>query len=97
MTGLDRMGPVLLVLLLLLGTLWFLKRKGLATFSGMQFGSSRSRLKEMESLERLTLTAQHSLHLVRVRNRVLVIGVAPSGCTLIQECGPTSPAPGDQK
>jgi flagellar biogenesis protein FliO len=37
----------------------------------------------MEVLERVSLGPQHSLHLVRVSDRILLIGTAPSACTLL--------------
>ena len=40
-----------------------------------------TRQKLMQVIERLPLTANHSLHLVRVHDRVILIGVSPSGCT----------------
>ena len=68
----------------LLGTLlWFLKRRGVASLS---VGSRRGgRERRVEVLERVPLTPQHALHLVRVSGRVLLIGTAPTGCTLLTE------------
>ncbi len=37
----------------------------------------------MAVIERMPLTAQHSLHLVRVLDETILIGVSPSGCTQI--------------
>jgi hypothetical protein len=41
----------------------------------------------MESLERLTLGPQHTLHLVRLGATELVISSSPTGCTLIHRSG----------
>jgi flagellar biogenesis protein FliO len=41
--------------------------------------------RRVEVLERVPLTPQHALHLVRVSDKVLLIGTAPSGCTLLHE------------
>lgn len=38
----------------------------------------------LEALDRLALTAQHTLHLVRVGDRALLIGVHPAGCSLLE-------------
>ena len=34
----------------------------------------------MQVVERMPLTANHSLHLVKIQDRVILIGVSPSGC-----------------
>lgn len=44
--------------------------------------------RDLESIERLVLTPQHSIHLVRVKNRMLVVGLHPSGMSVLQEGGP---------
>ena len=72
---------VLFVLGLLGGTLFWLRSKGLARFAAT--GLRRSSGRRMQSLERLPLTAQHSLHLVSVSGRVLLIAVSPGGCTVL--------------
>ena len=72
---------VLFVLGLLGGTLLLLRGKGMVRFSGM--GVKRSGGKRMQSLERLPLTPQHSLHLISVSGRVLLIAVSPGGCTVL--------------
>jgi len=79
---LEQLTMVLLVLGLLAGLLWVLRNRGLATFrrGGWKTSSAARRL---QVIERLPLTASHSLHLVRVADRILLIGVAPSGCTLL--------------
>jgi flagellar biogenesis protein FliO len=85
--GFEEVGPVIAVLGLLFATLWMFKRRGMVSFSGIRLGTLRDRQREMQCMERMQLTPQHSLHLVRIRDRVLVISVAPSGCTLIQDLG----------
>jgi flagellar biosynthetic protein FliO len=77
----EQIGMVLLVFGLLGGLLWFAKRRGLAAFSqGPRRGGNGRRL---EVLERVPLTAQHALHLVRVADRTVLIATAPSSCTLL--------------
>lgn len=79
----EQIGMVLLVFALLGGLLWFSKQRGLASFS---FGSKRGRGpngRRLEVLERLPLTGQHVLHLVRVANRTVLIATAPSSCTVL--------------
>jgi len=72
---------VLLVLGLLGGALYCLRAKGVARFSGKGLGRSGAR--QMQTLERLTLTPQHSLHLVSVGGRTLLVAVSPGGCTVV--------------
>ena len=73
---------VLLVLALLGGTLYWLRRRGLATFRMKGIGRGQGR--RMRSLERLPLTPQHSLHLVAIGRRVVVVAVSPGGCTVME-------------
>jgi flagellar biogenesis protein FliO len=77
----EQIGMVLLVFTLLGGLLWFSKRRGLAAFSmgGRRAGNGR----RLEVLERVALTPQHALHLVRVADRTVLIATAPSSCTLL--------------
>ena len=77
----QQLAMVVLVLALLAGLLWTLRNRGLASF---RLGARASGpTKRLQVIERLPLTASHSLHLVRMADRVLLIGVAPSGCTLL--------------
>jgi len=77
----EQIGMVLAVFALLGGLLWFAKRRGLANFAlGARRNGSGRRL---EVLERIPLTAQHSLVLARVGDRTVLIGTAPSSCTLL--------------
>ena len=79
----EQITMVLAVFALLGALLWFLKRRGMASLS---LGSRRGgRERRVEVLERVPLTPQHALHLVRVSDKVLLIGTAPSGCALLTE------------
>src|SRR5580704_15643076 len=66
------------VLLLLAACLWWLRRKGLVRHS-----SGGSRKHALQAVERLTLGPQHSMHLVRLTNRGLLVGTSPAGCALM--------------
>lgn len=70
------------VVLALLGVIFYwLRARGMARFSlPAMAGSSHRRL---QSIERLPLTAHHSLHLVRVAGRVVLIAVSPGGCSVL--------------
>jgi flagellar biogenesis protein FliO len=82
MEGIQQVLTVLFVLALLGGTLYWLRKKGVARFAvkGMGRGGNRRR---MQSIEHLPLTQQHSLHLVNVSGRTLLIAVSPGGCSVL--------------
>jgi flagellar biogenesis protein FliO len=90
MEALQQALSVLLVLGLLGGTLFWLRRKGLARFGVRGMGRASDR--QMQCLERLPLTPQHSLHLVRVAGKVLLIAVSPGGCSVLEGAGWEGPA-----
>ncbi len=83
MPALEQFGPVLAVFLLLGATLWFLKGRGMVRFQEMV--RPRAADKRIEVVERCSLTPQHSVHLVRVAGRMLLIGVAPNNCQLLSD------------
>ena len=72
---------VLLVLGLLGGALYWLRSKGMAQFAAK--GLRRPGARQMCSLEQLRLTPQHSLHMVKVGNRVLLVALSPGGCSVL--------------
>jgi flagellar biogenesis protein FliO len=91
----DAIQPVLAVLFVLglLGAgLYFLRAKGLARFNGKGFG--RQGAKQMQAIERLSLTPHHSLHLVSVGGRTLLVAVSPGGCTVVDAISSSISAPG---
>lgn len=81
---------VIAVLGLLSGSLWLLKRKGWARTGFRR--SARPGQPRLEVIDRLALTPQHSLHLVRLADRTLLVGLSPQGCNLL-ESGPSMPLP----
>jgi flagellar biosynthetic protein FliO len=83
MEVIQQTGAVAAVLALLLLTLWWLRRRGLA---GITLGR-KSAGRRMESLERLPLGPQHALHLVRLGDSALLISSSPAGCSLIHRAG----------
>jgi flagellar biogenesis protein FliO len=72
---------VLLVLGLLGGMLYWLRTKGAAQINMKGFGRAGNR--QMQSIEQLRLTPQHSLHMVKVGDRVLLVALSPGGCSLL--------------
>lgn len=79
---LQQILAALLVLALLIATLWLLRRKGLASVN-LALPRRFSGARQIDVIERVSLTAHHSLHLVRVHDRTILIGVSPSGCQRI--------------
>lgn len=79
MEAIQQTGAVAAVLALLLLTLWWLRRRGLA---GMTL-RRKTTARRMESLERLPLGPQHTLHLVRLGGSALLVSSSPAGCALI--------------
>ena len=69
--------------------LWWLKRGGAVAMRTRFYPVSK---RDMELVERLPLTAQHSLQLVRVMDRTLLIGISPAGLNLIHDL-PSQPSP----
>ncbi len=74
----QQIAMVLLVFALLGGLLWLMKRRG-----SLQLPVRRRTGARLEVLERMPLTPQHALHLVRISGKVVLIGTAPSACTLL--------------
>jgi len=75
---------VLLVFALLGMAMWAIRR-GQNPFRAAFSRSHGPRTKSLQSLERLTLTPQHSLHLVRVGGTEVVVATHPQGCALLIE------------
>ena len=67
-----------LTLLLLSASLWWLRRKGVAHFGRARQG------RLMQVLESRPLAPGHTLHLVRVADRVLALATHNAGCTLLE-------------
>lgn len=79
----DTIQPLLAVFFVLGAlavTLYWLRAKGVARFSTPGLGKGVRRL---QAVERLALTPQHSLHLVNVSGRTLLIAVSPNGCAIL--------------
>lgn len=82
MEDIQQVMAVIAVLIALGTSLYVLRSKGLVRFA-MQ-GKPGSNTRRLQSVERLPLTAQHSLHLVKVGGREILIAVSPSGCSVIE-------------
>ncbi len=78
----DELQPILaviLVLSLLGGVLFFLRRRGIASFSGVPAANVR----QLKVVERVPLGAQHALHLVRVGDKLILVATAPGSCQVL--------------
>ncbi len=92
-----QMLSVLVVFALLGGALFTLRRGSLGwlklrTFrwrslrwSSLRLARVPARAKALATMERLALTPHHSLHLVRIQGREVVVATHPHGCTLLSE------------
>lgn len=79
MEALRQIMAVGVVLGLLGGALWWLRRRGFVVAPARRNGSAR----RMECVERLALGPQQTLHLVRLGGRALVVASSPAGCALL--------------
>jgi len=71
---------ITLVFALLWAALWFLRKRGAVTIG---FAKGRTQPGLLQSRAKLTLTAQHSVHIIRIAERDLVLALHPSGVTLL--------------
>ena len=78
----EQLSIVTVILGILCGSVWLLKRKGFAqTTMRRRHSDGQPRL---EVVDRLMLTPHHSLHLVRLADRTLLVGLSPNGCNLLE-------------
>ena len=78
---------VLLVLSLLSAALWLLRRQGLGGLVSV-LSRQPARPRQMQVLERVALGGRHSLHLIALGDRLLLVGVSPAGCRRIAAFSP---------
>jgi flagellar biogenesis protein FliO len=86
---LPQLSGILAVFALLGFTLWFVKKKGAlrtTTFLPFRWGAMRARADErlLERIDGLQLSPTHSLSLIRMADRAILIGVSPGGFCLIE-------------
>ena len=83
----DILQPVsaaIFVLSLLGGTLYLLRRRGMASFPvPSAFSRQGTMPRRLKVLERVPLGPQHALHLVRVGDRMILVATAPGSCQLL--------------
>ena len=87
---------ITIVFLLLWGALWLLKKKGIVGMRAMANRSSDTPC--LQVVDKIRLTPQHSVHVVSVEGRRMVVGVHPSGFTLLEPAPATiARAAGDSR
>jgi flagellar biogenesis protein FliO len=74
---------ITLVLVLLWGTVWLLRKKGLG-LPGMR-ARGVAQAAHIEHLDRMHLSPQHSVHLLRIDGQKIVVAVHPHGVTVVSE------------
>jgi flagellar biogenesis protein FliO len=79
MDGVQSIAGIGLVLGLLGGALFFLKKRGIARFS-----PAASRTRHLELIDRIALGPQHAIHLVRVGGRSVLVATAPGHCQVFE-------------
>jgi flagellar biosynthetic protein FliO len=93
MESFQQFSVVVLVLGVLCGALWLLKRMGWTRVNlrrTREDGQPR-----LEVVDRLSLAPHHSLLLVRLADRTLLIGLSPHNCNLLESARVTGvPATG---
>lgn len=82
MDSIQQALSVVVVLALLGAALWWLRSRGMAQFAFKTPGTGKR--KSIQVIERMALTPQHSLHLVRVADRTMLIAASPAGCSILE-------------
>ena len=77
---------IVFVLALLWTALWLVRRKG---WAGMM-PRVKTAPRMIESRGKLALTARHSIHVVRIGDRDLILALHPDGVTFLGDTHPTS-------
>ena len=84
MVEFRQIAAVVGVLTLLVLTLWFLRKGGIAGVLPVKSKPAR----RLECLERLPLGPHHVLHLIRMGETSLLVASSPGGCSLVQTFPP---------
>ena len=83
MDVLRQVFSVLLVFSLLGAVLWLLRRGGRISFQNLARVRVQGNTRSMVAVERLVLTPQHTLHLVCIHGREVLVATHPQGCSFI--------------
>ena len=85
---LQQIAAIVFVFSLLAAALWWLRGRKLVAFERVRPNSSR-----LLVIDRVRLTPQHSVHILKAGDRELTIALHPSGCTLLAD----TRTPGEEK
>jgi flagellar biogenesis protein FliO len=80
---LAQMLAVLLVFGLLGAALWAVRRGRGTSWAGLTRRAGAEKV--LEAVEKLALTPQHTLHLIRANGREWLVATHPQGCTVIRD------------
>ena len=80
---------VVFVFALLGLALWLLRRNGLALPAAWRRRVG-GRERKLRSVERLILTPQHSLHLIRMNGAEIIVATHPQGCSVLLDAAGAS-------
>jgi len=83
MDVLRQVFSVVLVFSLLGAVLWLLRRGGRISFQSLARMRVQGNTRSMVAVERLVLTPQHTLHLVCIHGREVLVATHPQGCSVI--------------
>jgi flagellar biogenesis protein FliO len=83
MDVLRQVFSVLVVFSLLGAVLWVLRRGGRISLQGIVRTRAQRSSKSMVTKERLALTPQHMLHMVRINGREILVATHPQGCSVV--------------
>lgn len=78
----QQIAAIAFVFSLLGGALWWLRGRNMVALSAA-FGPARASASRLQVIDRVRLTPQHSVHILRAGDRELTIAVHPAGCTLL--------------
>jgi flagellar biogenesis protein FliO len=81
MEAVQQVAGIVIVFGLLGLAVWKLR----AGTSPLPWPRARGNSRALASVERIALTPQHAIHVVRVQGRELVVLTHPQGCSLLQE------------
>jgi hypothetical protein len=82
-TEIRQVLSVLIVFSLLGAALWTLRGGGRAAIFLAPWKRTSTKSQSLKRVEKLALTPQHTLHLVHLKGRDIVVATHPQGCTLI--------------
>lgn len=81
MITVEQIGAILLVFVLLFGLMWIVRRKELVASASSLFASRAGG--RMKVVQRIGLTPQHSVFLLEIESRTVVLATYTGGCSVL--------------